>query len=91
MQGENDIAQLCIVIQALGTPNENNWPGVSQLPDFHKISFIESHQLPLEQLLPDISTFSRKLLERLLIYNPQSRITTKEVGNSFISEFLVEQ
>lgn len=79
MQGDNDIAQLCIVIQALGTPSESIWPGVSQLPDFHKISFVECNQLPLEQLLPDISVSSRKLLERLLIYNPQSRITTKEV------------
>ena len=78
-QGDNDIAQLCIVIQALGTPSESIWPGVSQLPDFHKISFVESNQQPLEQLLPDVSTFSRRLLERLLIYNPQSRITTKEV------------
>ena len=79
MQGENDIAQLCIVIQALGPPSENVWPGVSQLPDFHKISFIESNQQPLEQILPDISPSSRKLLERMLTYNPQSRINTKEV------------
>ncbi len=24
-KGENDIAQLCTVIQVLGTPNQDNW------------------------------------------------------------------
>lgn len=63
----------------LGTPSEDNWPGVSQLPDFHKISFTETRQLSFKQILPDVDDGSRTMLERFLRYYPESRITAKQV------------
>ncbi|CAH8470528.1 unnamed protein product [Schistosoma mattheei] len=37
--GENDIEQLWFVVRVLGTPNEDIWPEVKELPDYNKISF----------------------------------------------------
>ncbi|CAJ1421923.1 unnamed protein product [Effrenium voratum] len=37
--GGSDLEQLCLIFQALGTPDEEDWPGVRKLPDYHKVSF----------------------------------------------------
>ncbi|CAL4078701.1 unnamed protein product [Meganyctiphanes norvegica] len=48
--GESDINQLCVVLQTLGTPNEATWPGLTNLPDYKKITFPQSQSVPLEQV-----------------------------------------
>ncbi|KAI9564505.1 hypothetical protein GHT06_008244 [Daphnia sinensis] len=78
--GENDIGQLCTVIQVLGTPDEEIWPGVSSLPDFHKISFTSTKkQVSFNEILTEVDESSRIMLERFLRYCPKSRITAQEV------------
>lgn len=34
MAGNTDVHQLDLICQAIGTPTEDNWPGVSKLPDY---------------------------------------------------------
>lgn len=34
-QGDSEIDQLFKIFQVLGTPNEENWPEVTNLPDYH--------------------------------------------------------
>jgi cyclin-dependent kinase 7 len=34
--GDSDIRQMELICQAIGTPTEDNWPGVSSLPGYHK-------------------------------------------------------
>merc|ERR1711879_965568 len=34
--GQNDSDQLCKVFELLGTPDVNTWPGITELPDYHK-------------------------------------------------------
>ncbi|KAL5014199.1 hypothetical protein ScPMuIL_008469 [Solemya velum] len=48
--GENDIEQLCCVLRTLGTPNEKIWPGMSELPDYNKITFEENPPIPFEEV-----------------------------------------
>lgn len=67
--GETDIEQLGRVIATFGSI-EDAWPGVKELPDYGKISFAASPGYPLEELLPDASPRSVKLLKRLLQLNP---------------------
>ena len=50
--GENDIDQLGIVIKILGSPNEENWPGVHDLPDFSKITFPDTKPVDLQLIVP---------------------------------------
>lgn len=69
MAGETDIEQLGRVIATFGSI-EDAWPGVKELPDYGKISFAASQGYPLEELLPDASPGSVKLLKRLLKLDP---------------------
>ncbi|XP_051824046.1 cyclin-dependent kinase 20 isoform X3 [Antechinus flavipes] len=72
--GENDIEQLCCVLRVLGTPSPRVWPGITELPDYNKISFKEQLPLPLREVLPDASYEALQLLSRFLVYPPRSRI-----------------
>eukprot|EP00249_Psilotum_nudum_P019934 c27483_g1_i1 orf=336-2381(-) len=74
--GISDIDQLSRVVRVLGNPTEECWPGVSQLPDFGKISFVDDHRsLSLQQHILEGSEEAHSLLEKLITYDPASRIT----------------
>ncbi|XP_046840777.1 cyclin-dependent kinase 20-like [Xenia sp. Carnegie-2017] len=76
--GENDIDQLCCVLRVLGTPDESSWPGMTELPDYNKITFPMMPAIPLEKLVPDASTEAIKLLKMFLVYPSKSRIPASE-------------
>ncbi|XP_013408283.1 cyclin-dependent kinase 20 [Lingula anatina] len=76
--GENDIEQLCCVLRVLGTPTEATWPGMSELPDYNKITFPENPPIPFELILPDSSAIALDLLKRFLVYPSKERISAKE-------------
>ena len=69
MAGDTDIEQLGRVITTFGSI-EAAWPGVTELPDYGKISFAPAAGFPLQELLPDASPGSLHLLTRLLHLNP---------------------
>ena len=48
--------------RVLGTPTDETWPGVTELPDF-KPNFPRWTQRPLVQVLPKLSTEGRDLLQ----------------------------
>nr|CUU98197.1 hypothetical transcript [Hymenolepis microstoma] len=60
--GESDIEQLWFVIRVLGTPTEKNWPGLSRLPDYNKITF----------------THCVDLLKKFLNYDQSKRISAEK-------------
>lgn len=76
--GESDIEQLCCVLRALGTPSEEVWPGVKDLPDYNKISFPQTEPIPLEELVPDACEDALNLLKQFLVYNSKSRISAEK-------------
>lgn len=78
--GDNDIDQLFRVVATLGTPTEAVWPGVSDLPDFSKISFPHQLPLPLAEVCPDASASAVALLGRLLVYSPERRISAHDAA-----------
>lgn len=87
-QGDSEIDQLFRIFRTLGTPDEEMWPGVSQFPDY-KTSFpkwqvqdiasvISQHHLEVEGM---------NLLRRMLIYNPERRVTAKDaLYNSYFKD-----
>lgn len=79
-QGESDIEQLAIVLQHLGTPTEESWPGHSDLPDFHKITFPESSPTPWPELLPGVEPDAAHLVKSFIMYDANKRISAKEVS-----------
>lgn len=86
--GENDIDQLHKVLRLLGTPTEENWPGVSNLPDFKKITFPDIKRIPLTELVPNASRLAIDLLGKLLCFDPKKRFSAAQalMHDYFFSE-----
>ena len=85
--GESEIDQLIKIFSVLGTPNENVWPGVSQLPD-------SSDNFPcwapkgLKEFLPDLDPMGLDLLAKMLQYEPSKRISARlALSHPFFHEF----
>ncbi|KAG0177611.1 cyclin-dependent serine/threonine protein kinase [Apophysomyces sp. BC1034] len=60
-----------------GTPTEENWPKVSQLPEY-KRDFEIFARISLESLLPKLDPLGIDLLKKLLEYPPDKRITASD-------------
>nr|XP_054957530.1 cyclin-dependent kinase 3 isoform X1 [Pan paniscus] len=74
--GDSEIDQLFRIFRMLGTPSEDTWPGVTQLPDY-KGSFPKWTRKGLEEIVPNLEPEGRDLLMQLLQYDPSQRITAK--------------
>ncbi|KAF3785345.1 Cyclin-dependent kinase G-2 [Nymphaea thermarum] len=89
--GKNEIDQLDKIFRILGTPNEKIWPGYVKLPGV-KCNYVKQPYNKLREKFPKFTaaTFSGKpalsdagfdLLNRLLTYDPEKRITADEALN----------
>ncbi|CAH2089686.1 unnamed protein product [Euphydryas editha] len=65
--------QLKRIFKLLGTPNEDTWPGVTQLPDYKPLAAYQP-SLGLAQVVPRLPARGRDLLTRLLTCNPALRM-----------------
>mmetsp|Transcript_7358 Transcript_7358/g.19680 ORF Transcript_7358/g.19680 Transcript_7358/m.19680 type:complete len:364 (+) Transcript_7358:317-1408(+) len=75
--GNNDIDQLGKIFQALGTPNESTWPGLSSLPAY--VEFQPVTAPPLRSLFPAaVSADALDLLGKMVSLNPAHRPTAAE-------------
>ncbi|KXS22109.1 protein serine/threonine kinase [Gonapodya prolifera JEL478] len=69
--------QLMRIFKYLGTPTEQTWPGVSNLPDW-KNDFPIYERQPLESILPKLDPAGIDLLSRLIQYPPERRISAAD-------------
>ncbi|CAG8488321.1 2902_t:CDS:10 [Ambispora gerdemannii] len=60
----------------LGTPTEDTWPRVSQLPEY-KPDFAIYQRIPLESLLTKLDSQGINLLSQLIEYQPDKRISAE--------------
>jgi len=74
--GESEIEQLLAIFRVLGTPNEQTWPSVVELRDWH--DFPQWKPRPLIQILPDLGESGCKLLSEMLQLDPARRITAAD-------------
>ncbi|KAI7883445.1 Pkinase-domain-containing protein [Lichtheimia hyalospora FSU 10163] len=72
--------QLQRIFKVLGTPTDQTWPGVSQLPEY-KRDFELFAPVPIETLLPKLDSLGIDLLKQLLQYPPEKRITANDALN----------
>jgi len=75
--GDSEIDELYRIFRTLGTPNDEIWPGVSELPDY-KNCFPSWKPLPIVRAVPEgLSNDGLDLLAKFFIYNPADRISAR--------------
>ncbi|GAB0492661.1 hypothetical protein MMPV_003929 [Pyropia vietnamensis] len=78
--GDSEIDQLYKIFRALGTPTEDVWQGVSDLPDF-KPTFPRWAPVSLRNTVPALDDVGLNLLTQMLLYEPSQRITARDALN----------
>ena len=76
-QGDRELDQLFRIFRVLGTPNEETWPGVTNLRDYKSTFPNWQNQLSLVFEKTILDPLGVDLLKRMLVYNPQARITAR--------------
>uniref|UniRef100_A0A8B9HND7 Cyclin-dependent kinase 7 n=1 Tax=Astyanax mexicanus TaxID=7994 RepID=A0A8B9HND7_ASTMX len=85
LAGDSDLDQLTKIFEALGTPTEDIWPGMTSLPDF--VSFKPFPGTPLEHIFSAASDDLLDLLQGLFTFNPCTRFTaTKALKSQYFSK-----
>lgn len=74
--GSSSQDQLIRIFKILGTPSEQSWPGISQLPEYRNDFYIYP-RIPLEKLVTKLDSKGIDLLGQLLEYQPEKRITAE--------------
>ena len=75
--GDSEIDQLFSIFKILGTPTEETWPGVTELPTYSS-KFPKFHRRNLKDIVVGADPLAIDLLEKMLIYDPAQRITAKD-------------
>ncbi|CAD6197418.1 unnamed protein product [Caenorhabditis auriculariae] len=65
--------QLKRIFRQLGTPTEDSWPSLTQLPDYKPYPLYHP-ALTWGQVVPNLSSKGRDLLQKFLMCNPTGRI-----------------
>ncbi|KAF1980737.1 Pkinase-domain-containing protein [Aulographum hederae CBS 113979] len=75
--GDSEIDEIFKIFRILGTPSEEEWPGVTSFPDF-KSSFPKWNRGDLSTLVPTLNDEGLDLLDAMLVYDPAGRISAKQ-------------
>eukprot|EP00349_Pseudokeronopsis_sp_Brazil_P008762 CAMPEP_0202971650 /NCGR_PEP_ID=MMETSP1396-20130829/29069_1 /ASSEMBLY_ACC=CAM_ASM_000872 /TAXON_ID= /ORGANISM="Pseudokeronopsis sp., Strain Brazil" /LENGTH=97 /DNA_ID=CAMNT_0049701231 /DNA_START=709 /DNA_END=1002 /DNA_ORIENTATION=+ len=78
--GDSEIGQIFKVFKLLGTPCEDSWQGIEDLPEF-KLSFPKwkvNAEENLKKLATNMDPLAVDLLARMVQLEPSKRISAKE-------------
>lgn len=77
--GNNEQDQLNLIFQKLGTPCPRVYPGIVNLPSYEP-ELYENYPRPenLKHLVPDLCDDGVDLLSRMLVYDPDKRISAED-------------
>ena len=81
--GDSEIDQIFKIFEVLGTPTEQNWPGIEQLPDY-KRTFPKFRAVGLATALGvtdagrELGDAGMDLMRRMLEVDPVKRISARE-------------
>nr|XP_033798688.1 cyclin-dependent kinase 10 isoform X1 [Geotrypetes seraphini] len=78
LPGSSEIQQIDLIIQLLGTPNENIWPGFSKLPLVGQYTVRKQPYNNVKHKFPWLSEAGLRLLHFLFMYDPKKRATAQD-------------
>lgn len=76
LQGDTDLGQLTKIFEVCGTPCEENWPGVTKLPDY--VVFKEMPGIPFNEIFLAATDDLLRLLTWCLVLDPAKRCTATQ-------------
>jgi cyclin-dependent kinase 7 len=76
LPGHSELDQLSKIFHLLGTPTEQDWPGLSSLPSF--MEFTPKPPVPIEQIFPHSDKDTRDLVKWMLQLDPNKRPTADQ-------------
>ena len=76
--GQADIEQLGLISGLLGSPDNEKWPGFSQLPGSGQIFFKEREPANIAEVFPGWSPEAVDLFKQFIVYNPSKRLSPRE-------------
>ncbi|XP_042865936.1 cyclin-dependent kinase 10-like isoform X2 [Penaeus japonicus] len=87
LPGKSEIEQINLIINLLGTPNDNIWPDFSQLPAIENFTLKPQPYNNLKTKFPMLSSSGHRLLNFLFMYDPKRRATAEEcLESSYFKE-----
>jgi serine/threonine protein kinase len=82
--GQSQLDQLARIFHILGTPNEQNWPEVSQLPDWNKVTFEQQTGKGLHEFFGGgLCSGMTELISNMLCLDPRKRHSAHQCLQSF--------
>lgn len=78
LPGRSDIHQIELIIEMLGTPNDNIWPGFSKLPAMETLSLKKQPYNNIKHTFPWLTDSGVRLLNFLFMYDPSKRATAED-------------
>jgi cyclin-dependent kinase 7 len=86
MAGKTEVDQVALICAAVGTPTEDNWPGVSNLPGYRTaVPAPQQQQTPVrgrdyyEATFGAVGSLGADLLARTLTLDPARRISARDM------------
>ncbi|XP_074712085.1 cyclin-dependent kinase 7 isoform X6 [Strix uralensis] len=76
LPGDSDLDQLTRIFETLGTPTEEQWPGMTSLPDY--VTFKSFPGMPLQHIFSAAGDDLLNLLQGLFTFNPCTRVTATQ-------------
>jgi len=84
--GDSEIDELFRIFRELGTPTDEEWPGVSQLPDYTS-TFPRWPRKGWTDICPTLEPEGMDLLSKMLVYEPNQRISARAaVGHPYFAD-----
>lgn len=75
--GSSNDDELHRIFKIMGTPTEQTWPGVSQLPNYNPDFHVYQPQ-DLSNIVPQLDAISHDLLVQLLQMRPEMRVSARD-------------
>ena len=87
MPAKSELQQIELIVEMLGTPNENIWPGFLKLPLIQNYSLRKQPYNNLRHTFPWLSEAGLRLLNFLFMYDPNKRATAEDcLDSSYFKE-----